>query len=43
MLTNASFNYNFTNNLRLMTEFERTFFGDLNVDYSLNMTLRKSF
>lgn len=43
MLTNASFNYYFTNNLRLMTEFERTFFGDLNVDYSFNMTLRKSF
>lgn len=43
MLTSVGLNYKGLGNSTLNLEFEKTFFGDMNTDYAVNITLRKSF
>ncbi|WP_050553704.1 autotransporter outer membrane beta-barrel domain-containing protein, partial [Campylobacter jejuni] len=40
---NFSTSYELNKNTRLNLEFEKSFFGDLNIDYSINANLRYSF
>lgn len=43
MFLNLSTSYNFSTNTKLALEFERTFFGKLNIEYSFNLILRQVF
>lgn len=43
MFLNLSTSYNFSTNTKLALEFERTFFGKLNIEYSFNLILRQAF
>lgn len=43
MFSNFGTGFNLGDNSRLSVEFERTFFGDLDIDYSLNAVYRYSF
>lgn len=43
MFINFGTGFNLGDNSRLSVEFERTFFGDLDIDYSLNAVYRHSF
>lgn len=43
MFINLGNNYKLNDKTRFSFEFEKTFFGDLNVDWSANANLRYSF
>ncbi|MFY4727016.1 autotransporter outer membrane beta-barrel domain-containing protein [Campylobacter jejuni] len=42
-IINLGSDYKFNDKTRFSFEFEKTFFGDLNVDWSVNANLRYSF